>query len=454
MPPLVSFRPMLALFLLLTACGDDPVRPPDGVGPVDSVSVLPTAATLVIGDTARLVATARDSAGNTVEETTFTWSTNNANAASVSSTGLVTALAAGVASITATANGFSGSATITVAQELDSVAVAPLQATIFVGDTVRIRGSGFDVNGDSVPSLVFTWASNNQAVATVDALGLVTGEGQGTAIITGTSGGLSAQATVQVDTVDATALNEPAGFTAIVERPFNSKAADNNDRGTGEFPNKEGGSEGWDGFEFQETNLSIVTGSDPLSPGSAMRFTYPVGLAANNGPGVAQTLGLGGRTDLYVRTALRLGPTYYAGGVSNKLYFHRMSGSPRGEPFIALHANDDGTFRLAANFQGTPDNGLGFFFAAAPANALVREQWYVIETLLIMNSAQGVADGVFRVWVDGDLVIERTNVSYITTSGAQSWDTIHVSPTFGGSGVPNDVSFFFDLGHMYVSGSN
>ena len=453
--PFLGTRVVLSVCLVLVACGDDdPITPISGVGPVDSVQVLPPAATLVIGDTARLVAQAFDSAGTSVSAAPFTWTSGNTTAASVSTTGLVTALAAGTSVITATSNGFSGSSTITVTQELDSVEVTPTNATIFVGDTVRIRGTGFDVNGDSIASLVFTWTSSNEAAATVDALGLVTGQAFGTTMITGTAGGLSAQATVVVDTMEATDFNEPAGFTAIVERPFNSKAADNNDRGTGEFPNKEGGSEGWDGFEFGETNLTIVAGSDPLSPGSAMRFNYPVGLAANNGPGVAQTLGLGSPTNLYVRTALRLGPDYYVGSVSNKLYFHRMSGSPRGEPFLALHPNGDGTFRLAANFQGTPDNGLGFFFASAPANALERETWYVIETVLIMNSAEGVADGIFRVYLDGELVLERTDVSYITTSGARSWDTLHVSPTYGGDGVPNAALFYFDLGHAYVSGGD
>lgn len=251
-------------------------------------------------------------------------------------------------------------------------------------------------------------------------------------------------------------FNEPAGLTPIVIRPFDTKAAVDSDRGSGEFPEKTGGSEGWDGIEYREDNLSVVAApDDPLSPGSAMRFTYPVGLANNNGPGVAQTLGLGEPTTLYVRTSVRLGPTYWAGNVGNKLYFHRMSGSPRGEPFLALHRNAaTNTFRLAANFQGTPDNTLGWFFANAPADALEREVWYVIESLLIMNSAEGVTDGVLRVWVDGDLVIERTDADIRPIGSTGAWGALHVSPTFGGSGEPNPTEFWWDLGHAYVSGGS
>ena len=254
----------------------------------------------------------------------------------------------------------------------------------------------------------------------------------------------------------AQTFHEPIGFNAIVERHFRTKAEVDNDRGSGRYPAKVGGSEGWDGVEYRMGNLTIAPASDdPLSPGSAMRFAYPRGLPANTGPGIAQTLSLGTPRDLYVRTSIRLGPTYRVGGVSNKLYFHRMDGQPRGEPFLSLHANPGAnTFRLAVNFQGTPDNGRGFYFARAPFDALERNRWYVIETLLVMNSEAGVPDGIFRLWVDGTAALERTDVQYIRAdTGVNTWAALHVSPTFGGSsGVANEGDFYWDLGDAYVSG--
>jgi len=249
--------------------------------------------------------------------------------------------------------------------------------------------------------------------------------------------------------------NEPAGFVPIVERSFNTKANSDGDRGVGSFPNKTGGSEGWDGYEAREPNLTIVDAPlDPLSPGSAMRFTYPVGLAAGNGPGVAQTVGLGSPRKLYVRTSIRLGPSYYTDGVSNKLYFHRMNGEKRGEPFLALFSNGDATFQLAVNFQGTPDNVFGWYFADGAARSLSKETWYVIETLLTPNSSEGTPDGTFQVFLNGDLVFERNDVEYITVSNRDTFSAFHVSPTFGGSnGGANDTEFYWDLGHVYVSGS-
>jgi hypothetical protein len=309
----------------------------------------------------------------------------------------------------------------------------------------------------------FAWQVLSGSLPTGTSLNATTGAISGTPTVLGTYNFTlrvtsAAQTDDQALSISVNQSSEPAGFTAIVDRPFNSKASGSGDRGTGSFPNKTGGSEGWDDFESREPNLTIVAGTDPLSPGSAMRITYPVGLAVANGPGVTQTLDFTTPpSELYVRTAIMLGPTYFTNGVSNKLYFHRMTGSPRGEPFLALFPGTlPGTFRLAANFQGTPDNPLGWFDATGKATAIERQRWYVIETHLVMNSAVGVKDGTFRVWLNGQLVLQRTDVEFNPAGGTGKWGTLHVSPTFGGGGglSVNPTQFYWDLGHAYVSGRN
>ena len=61
----------LAQFLLL-ACGKDStaLAPPPAVA---SVAVAPTAANLMVGDTARLVATVKDARGNVLTYRVVTW---------------------------------------------------------------------------------------------------------------------------------------------------------------------------------------------------------------------------------------------------------------------------------------------------------------------------------------------------------------------------------------------
>ena len=92
----------------------DHVAPGSQPAPVATVAVSPATATLAPGATTQLTVVLRDAAGNTLTNRSVTWSTANAAVATVSTTGLVTAVAAGSATITATSEGRAGGAAITV----------------------------------------------------------------------------------------------------------------------------------------------------------------------------------------------------------------------------------------------------------------------------------------------------------------------------------------------------
>jgi len=80
-----------------------------------SVTLAPTSVSFTsAGDTATLVATVTDAGGNIISGATVTWATSSSSVATVSSAGLVTAVADGTATITATSGSASGTATVTV----------------------------------------------------------------------------------------------------------------------------------------------------------------------------------------------------------------------------------------------------------------------------------------------------------------------------------------------------
>ena len=85
-----------------------------GVTPVSKVIVIPTTATLVIGATQQLAAIPIDASGEALSGRPLTWSSSNSAIATVSADGLVQAIAVGTATIFATIETKSGSATITV----------------------------------------------------------------------------------------------------------------------------------------------------------------------------------------------------------------------------------------------------------------------------------------------------------------------------------------------------
>ena len=113
---------MALAVLFLAACDDD-----DALGPsstVESVAVIPTVFTLVVGDTLRLTTIARGDVGNPLAGRSVAWETSSSSVATVSATGVVTAVGGGNASITATIEGKTGAAAVTVSSVATFVSVA------------------------------------------------------------------------------------------------------------------------------------------------------------------------------------------------------------------------------------------------------------------------------------------------------------------------------------------
>lgn len=89
---------------------------PPNPDPVTSVEVTPAAATIPVGGSVALAATGRDADGDIVPNRPVGWTAAPAGIVGVDGDGLVTGLAAGTAAVSATIDGVTGSATITVTQ--------------------------------------------------------------------------------------------------------------------------------------------------------------------------------------------------------------------------------------------------------------------------------------------------------------------------------------------------
>jgi hypothetical protein len=143
--------------------------------PVASVTVSPATATLTVGATQQLAATTRDSAGATLMGRVVTWASSASGVAMVSSGGLVTAVAAGSATITATSEGVIGTATVTVTSGAVSTAqstVSVSAGTVAAGGTVTLTLQAKDAGGTNLTSggltVVFS-ASGGTSTGTIGA---------------------------------------------------------------------------------------------------------------------------------------------------------------------------------------------------------------------------------------------------------------------------------------------
>src|SRR5881409_2775585 len=167
--------------------------------PVASVSVTPATATIGVGQTAQYAAITRDAFGNPLGGRTVTWSSSNPAVATVNGAGQATGVAVGAATLTATSEGKSGTAALTVTNvPVASVTVSPATASVPAGQGVQLTATLKDANGNTLTGRTVTWSSSNTAVATVSGSGLVSGVVAGSATITATSEGQSGTSAITV----------------------------------------------------------------------------------------------------------------------------------------------------------------------------------------------------------------------------------------------------------------
>src|SRR5207249_2708607 len=104
--------------------------------------------------------------------------------ATVGASGLVTGVAAGAATITATSEGQSGTSAITVTNapvaSVASVVISPATATLLLGASLQLSATLKDGAGNVLSGRTVTWASGNPVGASVSASGLVLGLAAGT----------------------------------------------------------------------------------------------------------------------------------------------------------------------------------------------------------------------------------------------------------------------------------
>ena len=190
--------PFAALALVAAGCGGgksvtgtNGATNPPGSGSVASVTVSPSVDTLVsIGDTVMFSAVAMDASGKTVSGASFSWSSDEAAVATVSTDGTATAKRNGTTRIVASVSGAADTAVLVVEQRTAQVVVSPDSARVSTpGDTVRFTASPQDGNGHPVAGVTVDWSLSDTSVATVDSTGLATAKALGRVEVTAAAAG-------------------------------------------------------------------------------------------------------------------------------------------------------------------------------------------------------------------------------------------------------------------------
>jgi hypothetical protein len=214
----MTIRTRLALVSLCTvafaACSGDSSGPPA----VASVAVSSPGTDIIVGQTASLTATPKDAKGNTLTNRTVAWTSSSQAIATVSSTGVVTGVGPGNATITATIEGKTGTAGVTVViPPVATVTVTAVATTLQAGQTTQASAVTRDASNTVVTGRAVAWTTSNQAVATVSGTGVVTALTAGVVTITATSEGKTG--TVQI-TVNAGNPADAPQITSVTPSPL------------------------------------------------------------------------------------------------------------------------------------------------------------------------------------------------------------------------------------------
>lgn len=397
------------------------------VAPVTSVTVTPATGSLIIGATLQLSATTKDAAGDTLTGRAISWSSSNTSIASVSSSGLVTAVGVGTATITASSEGISGTSSIAVAtavQPVATVTVTPATASLIIGAPLQLSAVTKDAAGNTLTGRQVAWSSANTSVASVNASGLVTAIAAGSTAITATSEGKTGSSSLTITTSNPNggcANGQPGWIWCDDFEQDRTAQYFEYDNAGGNFVRAPGmGRNGGTAMHAHYGVGAVSVGSLKLAFGKTPSSTFkPV------------DAGVANYRELYWRVYFRneYGWTGGGGGKltratvftapdwSQAMIAHLWSSDPPDETHLQLdpvRGTDSVGNVLTVGYNdfahftwlGAQRSATAFFDSAHVG------KWYCVELHLKLNDP-GQSNGVYELRVDGNLEASRTGLNFL-----------------------------------------
>jgi len=225
----------LSLVTLTAACGGGGDGGTAGPAGVASVQLTATASTLEVGASISTVVRLTDAQGRTVTDRPVSYQSSAPNIATVSTTGIVTGVAPGSVTISATAEGKTGSLALTVtAPAVGLISIDQRTPSVRQGESTTLTAKVYDNAGRELTGRTVAWSSAVPTIATITNAGVVTGVATGSAFIRAESEGKRDSVPLRVRslTPPTIAATAPAtwtpGATATIDGTnFSTNAAAN-----------------------------------------------------------------------------------------------------------------------------------------------------------------------------------------------------------------------------------
>lgn len=216
-------RRVILAAAVLAACGGGdraPVTtPPPAPAPpvVAQVELTLAAPSLFPRQTAQLTAVVRDDRGGVIAGAPVAYASSAPGVAAVSASGLLTTVAPGTATITATAGGRAGSATVTVRPvPAASLSLSPGRSFLVTADTLQLTATVLDSTGAPAEGHAVTWTVGDSAVARIDAAGRLVPRAAGRVVVRASVGDRSAESVIDVVVGRGLRVPELAVYDSVV----------------------------------------------------------------------------------------------------------------------------------------------------------------------------------------------------------------------------------------------
>jgi hypothetical protein len=186
---------------------------------VTSIEISDVGHPIRVGDQLPLHAVVLDKSKSQMPGKTAVWASKSPDIAGISPDGLLDAKADGVAEITASCDGISSTAMITIKRAtVSKVNIWPEGGHIQVNDTLRLEATAFDSDGNPLPGKRALWASDNNAVASVEPDGTVRGQRPGQVSVSANIDGQISSVPVPVDPAPAPPQGGPPAGPALASK--------------------------------------------------------------------------------------------------------------------------------------------------------------------------------------------------------------------------------------------
>ena len=324
---------------------------------------------------------------------------------------------------------------------VSAIVLTPEKPIAAIGESVRILAYGQSEVSDS-EAVQLDWEASG---GTVTPGGVFRADTVGDYTVTGRTRN-EAQAeqstTVRVQQGPAVAtgcMNEPAGYTTISDQGFNDLP----------IPGPATDGAGWSARASDIFRLKVVSDpASPRSPSSVMDGLFPQGAKGGSAP-----------FKMWRRFERNVTAVYMC--MWHKLDRNFTNNGNSATKFGFFETPYHGNISMALNhyFNLTDYLGIRLQSRGGTLNRNVMStynmmrhlgEWHKIEWLVISNSINA-GDGVARIWVDGQQVLDASDVRYFYPGQTPAFNGVTWNPTYGGGHNPVLYDMHQYIDHWYIS---